>query len=94
MNYHLICFADLILDEPTRNFMGFSMIAVYTFNLVTNISFIMYGEIRKLCIAMRGKYYKWRIEKLKKQIKENRKKARQIKEEKKISPRLQYILNH
>ena len=92
MNYHLICFADLIVDEPTRNFMGFSMIGVCTFNLVTNISFIMFGEIRKVYLKLRPKYYTWKLEKLKKQIEVKREKARLLKEEKKMSPRLQYIL--
>ena len=47
MIYHLICFADLILDEPTRDLVGFSMIAVSSFNLVSNLSYIMFGEMKK-----------------------------------------------
>jgi hypothetical protein len=41
MVYHLICFADLILDEPTRNKMGWSMIAAISLNMVINGAFII-----------------------------------------------------
>jgi len=85
MIYHLICFADLILDEPTRDIMGFSMIIVCSLNLFTNFSHIMFGEIKTIFKGMRLKYYKWKIEKLKKRImeKEGIAKAKNIEEEKK-----------
>ena len=61
INYHLMCFADLILDEPTRDLVGFSIIAVYSFNLVTNLSYIMFGELTKIYKILRLKYYKWKL---------------------------------
>ena len=69
MNYHLICFADLIQDESTRDIMGFSIIAVISFNLITNISHIVFGMISPLYLIYRLKYCKWKLEKLKKRIK-------------------------
>jgi hypothetical protein len=69
MNYHLICFADLILDEKTRDIIGFSMIAFISFNLITNISNILFGLIRQIYFIYRLKFYKQKLEKLKKRIK-------------------------
>ena len=76
MIYHLICFADLILDEPTRDLVGFSMIAVSSFTLVSNRSHIMFGEMKKIYKVLRLKYFKWKLEKLKKRIKEKEEKAK------------------
>ena len=44
----MLCFADFIQDEPTREVMGFSMISFLCFNLVTNMDSIMFGEIKKI----------------------------------------------
>lgn len=61
LTYHLICFADFINEEPTRDLVGFSMIVVCTFNLVTNLSHIMFGELKKIYKMLRLKYYKWKL---------------------------------
>jgi hypothetical protein len=70
MNYHILCFADFIQDEPTREVMGFSMIAFLCINLLTNIGFIMFGEIKKTYFSFRLKYYTWKLIKMKKFLKE------------------------
>ena len=70
MNYHILCFADLIQDEPTREVIGFSMITFLCFNLFTNIGSIMLGEIKKGYAKFRLKYYKWKLEKIKKRLNE------------------------
>jgi hypothetical protein len=61
MNYHILCFADFIQDEPAREVMGFSMISFVCFNLLTNIGSIMFGEIRKNFYIFRRKYYKLKL---------------------------------
>jgi hypothetical protein len=58
MNYHILCFADLIQDERAREVMGFSMIVFLCLNLLTNIGSIMFGEIKKIYFKLRLKYYK------------------------------------
>ena len=64
MNYHLMCFADFILDEPTRDYMGFSMIAFVSFNFFVNISYIIYCEGRASIRRLQIRYYKWKRAKL------------------------------
>ena len=94
MIYHLICFADLILDEPTRDVVGISMIAVCSFNLVSNLSHIMFGEIKKIYKVLRLKYFKWKLEKLKKRIKEKEEKEKVKKlEEEEIKKFLESFLH-
>ena len=93
MNYHILCFADFIQDEPTREKMGLSMISFLCFNLLTNIGFIMFGEIKKSFVSLRFKFYEWKLEKIKKRLKAKQEAALKRKAEKQISPRLQYILN-
>ena len=88
MNYHILCFADFIQEEPTREFMGFSMIGFVCLNLLTNIGSIMSGEIKKSCISLRTKYWKWKLEKVKKRLKEKEEAAIKRKVERQISPRL------
>jgi hypothetical protein len=56
MNYHLLCFADLIKDERAREVMGFTMIIFLCFNLLTNLGSIMFGEINKIYYKSRLKY--------------------------------------
>lgn len=67
-NYHLMCFADFIQDEPTRTTVGWSMIAFVTLNLLINIGYIMFGGIKKGCRTGMIKYYNWKIGKLKASI--------------------------
>jgi len=67
-NYHLMCFADFIPDEPTRTTMGWSLIAFVTLNLLINICYIMFGGIKKGCRSAKIKYYNWKISKLKTSI--------------------------
>jgi hypothetical protein len=93
MNYHILCFADFIHDEPTRELIGFSMIVFLCFNLLTNIGSIMIGEIKKTCFSFRLKYYKWKLNKIKKFLIQKQEAARKRKLKKQISPRLQYILD-
>ena len=88
MNYHILCFADFIQDEPTRELMGFSMIGFVCFNLLTNIGSIMFGEIKKVCISFRLKYYRWKLKKIKKRIREKQEAALLRKNKERISPRL------
>lgn len=80
INYHLICFADLILDEPTRDLVGLSMISLVSLNLIVNFGNIMFGELKKLYLNLRLKYYLWKLEKLKKKIKAKKEKADKLKE--------------
>lgn len=60
-NYHLMCFADFVQDEPTRNIVGLSMIVCVGLNLTINIGFIMLGAIKDACRKLRIKYYNWKL---------------------------------
>ena len=93
MIYHILCFADLIQDEPARELMGFSMITFLCLNLLTNISCIMFGEIKRSYAILRLRYYKWKLVKLKERLKLKREAAMKRRIEGLISPRLQYIVN-
>ena len=93
MNYHILCFADFIQDEPTREIMGFSMIGFVCLNLLTNIGSIMFGEIKNSFIRLRTKYWKCKLEKIKKKLKEKEEATLRRKAEAQISPRLQYIMD-
>lgn len=73
--------------------MGFSMIAFLCFNLLSNIGSIIFGEMKKICASLRLKYCKYKLEKVKKNLKEKQEAALKRKQEGIISPRLQYILN-
>lgn len=59
-NYHLMCFADFVEDEPTRNVVGMSMIVCVSFNLVINVGYIMLGAIKDACIKLRKRYFTWK----------------------------------
>jgi hypothetical protein len=79
MNYHILCFADFILDERSREVMGFSMIAFLCFNLLTNIGSIMFGEIKKIYFKLRLEYFKWKLKKIKKRLIEKQEAALKLK---------------
>jgi hypothetical protein len=79
MNYHILCFADFIQDERSREVMGFSMIAFLCFNLLTNIGSIMLGEIKKIYFKLRLKYFLWKLKKIKKRLKEKQEAALKLK---------------
>jgi hypothetical protein len=59
--------------------MGFSMITFLCFNLVTNIGSIMFGEIKKTFFNFRLKYYKWKLLKIKKSLKDKQEAALKLK---------------
>jgi hypothetical protein len=50
--------------------MGFSMITFICFNLGSNMGSIMFGEIKKIFLCLRLKYYKWKLLKIKLFLKE------------------------
>jgi hypothetical protein len=66
-NYHLMCFADFVQDEWTRNIVGWSLIVSVGLNLLINISFIMAGAIRDSCRKIKFKYYTWKLNQAKRQ---------------------------
>ncbi len=59
--------------------MGFSMITFLCFNLVTNIGSIMFGEIKKTFFNFELKYYKWKLLKIKKRLKDKQEAALKLK---------------
>lgn len=65
-NYHLMCFADFIEDEPTRNVMGWSLIFCVCFNLFINIGSIMVGVAKNSFKTCKKSYYVRKLNKLKK----------------------------
>lgn len=63
-NYHLMCFADFVKDERTRNIVGMSMIVCVSLNLTINIGFIMFGAIKDACRKLQIKYFKWKLKRI------------------------------
>ena len=43
--YHMICFADLVTDETTRGYIGWSMVGTMCFNILFNFSVILKDSI-------------------------------------------------
>ena len=74
LNYHMLCFADLIRDAPTLQLMGWSAIISITLNLVINFSFIIYTSGKLSVRQIRIKYYK------KKQASQEKKREQQRQE--------------
>jgi len=64
-NYHLMCFADFILDEQTRIYMGWSMIICVCFNLVINISSIMFNVATDTYKKLKKKWLLYKYNKAK-----------------------------
>ena len=63
MNYHLMCFADFV-DNSKREFMGMSMIVAISLNLITNMSFIIFSELKKQYYKFRVYFYKKKLPRL------------------------------
>ena len=61
--------------------MGISIISFCSFNLLANIGNIMFGELKKLSFKLRIKYFRWKLAKIKKIIKEKKEKADKLREE-------------
>lgn len=60
-----MCFADFILDEPTRNVMGWSMIICVAFNLAINIGSIMIDVGKDTYKSLKKKYLLHKLKKAK-----------------------------
>ena len=71
-NYHLMCFADFVQEQRTRDIVGWSMIGCVSFNLAVNIGFIMFGSIKQSYYTMRTRYYQGKLKRLKKRIEQRR----------------------
>lgn len=71
--YHLMCFADFIEDEPTRTTVGWSMITCVSFNLLLNLSVIVFGAAKQVCRRLKIKYLKWKLEKLRERVEKKQK---------------------
>ena len=61
MNYFLICCADFIVDQETRNQVGWAMIGAISLNLIVNFGYIIIRAIKETIYNLRTKFYKWRI---------------------------------
>ena len=61
MNYFLICYADFIVDQETRNQVGWAMIGVISLNLIVNFGYIIIRAIKEMIYNLRTKFYKWRL---------------------------------
>ena len=64
MNYHLLCFTDIVTLQSTRNLLGWSIIGCITFNLLVNMSFIMFNAIKDAYLEYRLKYYQYKLKML------------------------------
>lgn len=63
-NYHLMCFADFVKDERTRNIVGMSMIVCAGLNMLINMVYIMFGAIKDAWRKLRIKYFTWKLKRL------------------------------
>ena len=55
--YHMLCFADLVTEEQTRNNIGWSMIAIMCGTIVFNFSIILFDSIGVFYKKVRLWYY-------------------------------------
>ena len=69
LNYHLLCFADFVVDTKTRNLVGWSMIVSIGICLFINMTFIIGNAIKDTYIKYRFKYYQWKLNRSKMQKK-------------------------
>lgn len=60
INYHLIVFADLVIDRRTLSLMGTSAIVTIFVCLSCNFGYIFFNKIREAIKKIRIKYYTWK----------------------------------
>jgi hypothetical protein len=70
-NYHMMCFADFVQDDATRNILGWSMIGIVGGNLVINVLYIVVGAVKDTYFKLRTKYYQWKNKNLKARLEKN-----------------------
>lgn len=70
-NYHMMCFADFVQDDATRNIFGWSMIGIVSGNLVINVLYIVVGAVKDTYFKLRTKYYQWKNKNLKARLEKN-----------------------
>jgi len=68
INYHMLCFADLVTDSATLNLIGYSAIFTITVNLTINFGFILVTNVKEVIKKFKTKYYNKKIARLKKSI--------------------------
>ena len=51
--YHMICFADLVTDETTRGYIGWSMVGTMCLNILFNFGVILKDSISDLIKSVR-----------------------------------------
>jgi hypothetical protein len=64
MLYCLLAFSDFTSNQRSKNFMGFSIVAVMLLNMVYNFTLIIVSSIRQLIVTLKTKYYTWRRKRL------------------------------
>jgi hypothetical protein len=72
--------------------MGFSMIFFLCLNLLANLGSIMFCDSKNIYFKLRLKYYKWKLQKIKKRVEEKREATLKREQEKQISPGIQNML--
>jgi len=63
----MLCFADLVLDAPTLQLLGWSAIVTITLNLSINFGFIIFTNGRETYKYFKIKYYNNKRAKIEKQ---------------------------
>lgn len=56
--YHMICFADLVTDETSRGYIGWSMVGFMVLNILFNFCIILKDTLSDLIKS--GKLWWWK----------------------------------
>ena len=62
--YHIICFADFIKEDETRNIVGYSMIVVLMLNIAINFATVLTDAIKQLYQSCRKRYLRKKYKRL------------------------------
>ena len=76
INYHMLCFADLVIDAPTLQLLGWSVIVTITLNLAINFGVIIFTSGKDTYRKLKVKYYNYKHTQREKQREKEREKLR------------------
>ena len=79
--YHMICFADLVTDETTRGYIGWSMVGTMCLNILFNFGVILKDSISDLIKSVRLWWWKRKNRILKARIQKFEEKRERIKQD-------------
>jgi len=58
--YHMMCFTPYVDDPNTRDWIGISLIACTSFNVILNLVILMFFFLKQSWFDLKEKYYKFK----------------------------------